>query len=116
MPARTETSGQRRSEPTVKNVLMTRRRRRRSRPKGFVTGHRQITIDRVLCARDKMMKNKAKEPADCLVTVMLQCLSTETVYGMMSGSRSVENSPSCFLKKPDAKLEKDFAVSAQSPF
>ena len=99
-------------------VQAERIRHRRSRGDSSVAlqgGHRQITIDRVLRARDKMMKNKAKEPADCLVTEMLQCLSTETVYGMMSGSRGVENSPSCFLKEPDAKLEKDFAVSAQSP-
>ena len=26
------------------------------------------------------MKNKANGPADCLVTEMLQCLPTETVY------------------------------------
>ena len=37
VPARIETSGQRRSEPTVKNVMTTKRRRLRSRPKGFVT-------------------------------------------------------------------------------
>ena len=35
-----------------------------------------ITVDRVL----KMLRNKANGPTDCLVTEMLQCLPTETVY------------------------------------
>ena len=39
--------------------------------------HVQITVDRVLRARGKMMKNKANGPADCLVT---ECLPTETAY------------------------------------
>ena len=33
----------------------------------------QITVDRVLRARGKMMKNQAHGSADCLVTEMLQC-------------------------------------------
>ena len=33
--------------------------------------HIQITVDRVLRARGEMMKNKADEPVDCLVTEML---------------------------------------------
>ena len=48
---------------------------------GALQGRRiRITIDRVLRARGKMMKNKANGPADCLVTEMLQCLLVETVY------------------------------------
>ena len=39
---------------------------------------RQITAERVLRARGKMMKNKANGLADCLVTEMLQCLPIET--------------------------------------
>ena len=42
--------------------------------------HLQITVDRVLPARRKMMKNKANGPANCLVTAMLQCLQMDTVY------------------------------------
>ena len=91
-PARTGTSGQRKSEQTVRSVMMTNWRRQRCRPRGLVarevveivwplSGIRtRITIDRVLRARGKMMKNKANGPADCLVTEMLQCLSIETVY------------------------------------
>ena len=40
----------------------------------------QIAVDRVLRARGKIMKNKVNGPADCLVTEMLQCVPTETVY------------------------------------
>ena len=43
--------------------------------------HIQITVDRVLRARGKMMKNKANGPADCLVTEMLQCFPTERERG-----------------------------------
>ena len=41
---------------------------------------RRITVERVLRARGKMMKNKANGPADCLETEMLQRLPMETVY------------------------------------
>ena len=43
---------------------------------------RQIhfSVDRVIRVRGKMMKNRANGPADCLVTEMLQCLTTETVF------------------------------------
>ena len=41
---------------------------------------KRITIDRVLRARGKIMKNKANGPADCLVTEMLQCSPMETAY------------------------------------
>ena len=51
----------------------------------------RITVEKVLCAvklmkkkvlraRGKMLRNKANGPADCLVTEMLQCVPTETVY------------------------------------
>ena len=39
-----------------------------------------ITVDKVLPALGKMLRNKANGLADCLVTEMLQCLPTETVY------------------------------------
>ena len=39
-----------------------------------------ITVDKVLRARDKMLRNKANGPAASPVTEMLQCLPTETVY------------------------------------
>ena len=57
-------------------VQVERIRYQGSRGDSFV----QSTVDRVLRARKKMMKNKANGPADCLVTVMLQCLRTETRY------------------------------------
>ena len=40
----------------------------------------RITVDKVLHARRKMMKNKANELADRLVTGMLQCLQTAAVF------------------------------------
>ena len=39
-----------------------------------------VTADEVLRARCNMLRNKANGPAGCLVTEMLQCLPTETVY------------------------------------
>ena len=79
--------------------------------------HLQITVDRVLPARRKMMKNKANGPADCLVTAMIQCLQMETVYEVAhwfeKRFRGECRAPEAwkilrlvFLKKPDAKLEK----------
>ena len=47
--------------------------------------HIQISVDRVLSARAKMMKNKANGPADCLVKEMLQCTRSRT--SSRSGSR-----------------------------
>ena len=63
------------------------------------------------------MKNKANGPADCLVTEMLQCLPTETVYevahwfekrfkGDCRAPEAWTILRLVFLKKPDAKLEK----------
>ena len=64
-----------------------------------------------------MQRNRANGPADCLVTEMLQCLPTETVYGVAHWfDKQFEGecrAPEAwtflhlvFLKKPDAKLEK----------
>ena len=76
----------------------------------------QITVDRVLRARGKMMRNKANGPPGCLVTEMLQ-LSTETVYeeaqwfdkrlkGECRAPEAWKILRLVFLnKKPDAKLE-----------
>ena len=39
-----------------------------------------ITMDKVLLARGKMLRNKANGPADHQVSEILKCLATETVY------------------------------------
>ena len=89
--------------------------------------HLQITVNRVLPARRKMMKNKANRPADCVVTAMLQCLQTEdsvrgralvreAIQRRMSGPRGVEDSSPCVSeggRRPS--LRRDFAASAQLP-
>ena len=78
-----------------------------------------ITVDVVLRARGNMLRNKANGPADCLVTDMLRCLPTETVYEVArwfdKRFRGECRAPEAwkvlrfvFLKKPDAKLEKGF--------
>ena len=81
-------------------------------------------MDRVLRARVKMMKNKAKGLADCLVTEMLQCLPMERVHGV-SQWFDKRYTGECrapvawrslrlvFLKRPDGKLEKDNVASGQ---
>ena len=64
-----------------------------------------------------MLRNKANGRADCLVTEMLQCSPTETVYEMahwfdkrFQGECRAPEAWNIlrlvFLKKPDAKLEK----------
>ena len=75
-----------------------------------------ITVDNVLRARGKMLRNGTNGPADCLVTEMLQCLPTETIYEVAhwfdKGSK-VRVAPRrrgkfyalCSPKKPDAKLQ-----------
>ena len=129
VPARTETNGQKRSEPTVNVVTTTKsetpdvqaERIRRPRTSGDRRGTLQgrrvtITVDKVLRARGKMLRNKANGPADCLVTEMLQCLPTETVYEVAhwfdKRFRGECRAPEArkilrlvFLKKPDTKLE-----------
>ena len=83
-------------------------------------GHRvTITVDRVLRARGKILQNKANGPADCLVTEMLPCSPTKTLYEAAHGfdkrfrgeCRALEVWKVLrlvFLEKTDAKLEKGF--------
>ena len=63
-----------------------------------------------------MLRNKANGPADCLVTEMLQCLLTDTVYqvthwfdkrlnGECRAPEAWKILCLVFFKKPDAKLE-----------
>ena len=40
----------------------------------------EITVDRVLSSRGKMMQKKVNGPSDCSVTEMLQELPMESVY------------------------------------
>ena len=53
----------------------------------------QITVDRVLRARPKMMKNKANGPSDCWLAEMSQELPMESVYEIASWfeKKSTEN-------------------------
>ena len=129
MPARTETIGQKRSEPTERccddkaetpEVQAERIRRQRisgDRRVVLEVRRMQITVDMVLRARGKSMRNKANGPADCLVTEMLQCLRTETVYeathwfdkrfkGECRAPEARTILAFVFIKKPDAKLQK----------
>ena len=64
-----------------------------------------------------MLRNKANEPADCLVTEMLQCLPTETVYeithwfdmrfkGECRATEAWKVLRLVYFKKPGAKVEK----------
>ena len=77
----------------------------------------QITVDGVLRARGKLMRNKANGPADCLVTEMLRCSPNETenevAYWFDKRFKGECRAPDArkvlrlvFLKKPDTKLEK----------
>ena len=83
------------------------------------------TVDRVLRARKKMMKNNANEPADCMVIEMLQCLPMEIVFEVTSvrekvqkrmlGSRGVEKfSPWYFSRSQRPSLRKGYVDSARS--
>ena len=109
-PVKTDMSGHKKSEPTVKNAMMTKRRRQRCRPKGFVAKEALGTA--------RLLSKAGLHGSDCLVTEMLQCLPMETVH-IGSKNDSKENARlqrrgqffalcSCtvFLKKPDANLEK----------
>ena len=72
------TTTKRKPEVQAQRILSQRRRRDHC---VALQGRRvAITVDKVLRARGKMHRNKANGPADCRVTEMLQCLSTETVY------------------------------------
>ena len=76
-----------------------------------------ITVDKVLRARGKMLRNKANGSAYCLVTEMLRCFSTETVYEVAHwfdkrlkrdcrAPEAWEILRLVFLKKLDVKFEK----------
>ena len=77
----------------------------------------QSTVDRVLRARGKMIWDKAKGPADCLETEMLQCLPMKTanevaywfdkrLKGECRAPEAWKTSSVGLPQKPDAKLEK----------
>ena len=72
----------------------------------------EITVDRVLRAREKMMKTKANCPSDCLMTEMLKEHPMESVheithwFGECRTPAPWEILRLVFLKKPDAKQEK----------
>ena len=69
--------------------------------------HFQITVDRVLRAWGKMMKNKANGPADCLVTEMLQCLPMDKQFkGECRVPEAWKGLRLACIKKSDAKFEK----------
>ena len=81
----------------------------------------QISGQGSACSREDM-KNKANGPADCLVTEMLQCLPTETVYevahwfvkrfnGECRAPEARQILSRVFLKKPDAKHRPSEAIS-----
>ena len=88
---------------TVKNVLTTKWRRQRSRPKGFVSkevGETAWPLSKagkykaqstVLRERGKILNNKANGPADCSMTEMLQYCRrrqcTRCRIGWRSGSK-----------------------------
>ena len=75
-----------------------------------------ITVNKVLRARGKMLRNKANGPADCLVTEMLQCHptrpgarwpfgSTNGLKASVAPRRRGKFYASCSSNKPNAKLE-----------
>ena len=83
VPARTEVIGQNQrcydNKTETPEVQAERIRRQR------ISGDRRValqgrrgtsTVDKVLRARGKMLRNKANGPADCLLTEMLQRLPT----------------------------------------
>ena len=95
------------------------RRQRRSGDRHVALEGRRvmITAGKVLRARGKMLRTKANGPADCLVTEMLRCLPTETVYdvahwfdkrfkGECRAKKAWKFLRLVFLKKPDVQLEK----------
>ena len=112
----------------AKNVTMINQRRRKNKLRESeyrgaevavaIQGRRvQITVDRVLRARGKMLRGKSNGPAGCLVVEMLSRLPTEMIYKVthwfqkrfQGNSRAPEAwriLRLVFLKKPDARLEK----------
>ena len=93
------------------------RRQRRSGDRRVAQQGRRVmnTVDKVLRARGKMLRNKANGPADCLVTELPRCHLTETDYEVAHwfDKRAPEAWKILrfvFLKKPNAKLEKGLRV------
>ena len=87
----------------------------------------QITDDRVLRDRGKMMNNMANGPVDCLVTEMLQCLPTETVLEVAYWfekriSGECRDPGACeilrlgFSRNQTPRLRRDFVASVRSHF
>ena len=77
LTANAVTTTKRKPEVQAERILSQRRRSDHC----VALGRRvAITVDTVLRARGKMLRNKANGAADCRVTELLQCLSTETVY------------------------------------
>ena len=79
-----------------------------------------VTVDRVLRARGKMMKNKANGPSD-LVTEMPQNLPMEAVDEVTHGRKAVQGSVQrlgesydwCSLKNQTPNLKNDVADSVR---
>ena len=74
-----------------------------------------IIVDKVPRTLDEMLRNKSKDPADCLVTEMLQRLQTKNVHEVHWFDKRFEREcrateskilHRAFLKKPDAKFGK----------
>ena len=108
------------SEVQAERILSQRRRRDHC----VALQGRRITVDKVLRARGKMLRNKANGATDCLVTAMLQCLPTETVHevahwfdkrfrGKFRAPEAWKVLRLVFLKKPDAKLEKGLRKASE---
>ena len=66
--------------PEVRAEKIRRQKTSGDQPIGLQERWVAVSVEKVLLTRWKMLKNKANGPADCLVTEMLQCLPTETVY------------------------------------
>ena len=94
-----------RDETAEVKAERTREKRRRGDSLVVWKGRKEeITVDRVLRALEKMMKNKASGPSVCLVTEMLRKLPMESVYEIIHrfGSLTVGIS-----QQTNAKPEKD---------
>ena len=107
-----------RAETSEVQAEMIRRQRVSGERRVAMQGRRMM-ISRQSSARTwcEMLRNKANGPADCLVTEMLRCLPTETVYEVayrfdkrFKGECRVPDAWKVlrlvFLKKPDAKRGK----------
>ena len=106
------------SETSEKQAERIRVQRCRGDSAVAVQGRRlQITVNRVLRARGKMLLGKSSGPANCLVVEMLSRLPTEVIYEVthwfqmrFQGDCRVPEAwcilRLVFLKKPDASSEK----------